>query len=146
MLTVHPDRVVAWLGRSHPGVEATETSRRIYEPEEVKELLELALLACDKLHDTHGTDLRNAVDATLQRFRGPRYEPVTIDELSAIKTAMVSGRYGIATHSGHWYKCVNGHPVRFCGGCPRPSIIFPQCLDTTFITSCDLGNILTTVL
>jgi hypothetical protein len=41
-----------------------------------------------------------------------RYEVVTPEELAAIKQAMVSGPAGIATHSGHWYNCVNGHPVR----------------------------------
>lgn len=24
---------------------------------------------------------------------------------------MVSGHRGIATHSGHWWNCMNGHPV-----------------------------------
>jgi hypothetical protein len=36
------------------------------------------------------------------------YEEVSPEELAAIKAAMVSG---IATHSGHWYNCENGHPV-----------------------------------
>jgi hypothetical protein len=39
------------------------------------------------------------------------YEKVTADELAAIKAAMVGGPGGIATHSGHWYNCQNGHPV-----------------------------------
>jgi hypothetical protein len=42
------------------------------------------------------------------------YEAVSGEELESIKKAMVSGRGGIATHSGHWYKCVNGHPVSHC--------------------------------
>ncbi|KAK8016928.1 hypothetical protein PG993_015117 [Apiospora rasikravindrae] len=48
----------------------------------------------------------------LQRlFEKERYEIVTPEELASIKAAMVSGRGGIATHSGHWYKCRNGHIV-----------------------------------
>jgi hypothetical protein len=39
------------------------------------------------------------------------YEVVTPEELAVIKAAMVSGPRGIATHSGHWYNCANGHPV-----------------------------------
>ena len=40
-----------------------------------------------------------------------RYEAVTPAEIAAIKKAMVTGPDGFATHSGRWYKCVNGHPV-----------------------------------
>lgn len=39
------------------------------------------------------------------------YEEVTEEEIEAIKRAMLGGRGGIASHSGHWYNCVNGHPV-----------------------------------
>ncbi|KAJ5520817.1 hypothetical protein N7463_001270 [Penicillium fimorum] len=46
----------------------------------------------------------------IRLYEGPRYETVTLEELQSIKTAMVSGRGGIASHSGHWYNCVNGHP------------------------------------
>ncbi|KAK3365076.1 hypothetical protein B0T24DRAFT_511308, partial [Lasiosphaeria ovina] len=47
-----------------------------------------------------------------QRLLGKEwYEPVTTKELEAIKSAMVSGPRGISTHSGHWYKCQNGHVV-----------------------------------
>jgi hypothetical protein len=40
------------------------------------------------------------------------YQEVTKEEVEAIKRAMLSGPRGMATHSGHWYKCENGHPVR----------------------------------
>ena len=43
------------------------------------------------------------------------YEDVTAEELDAVKAAMVSGPQGINTHSGHWYNCVNGHPVGLNG-------------------------------
>ena len=40
------------------------------------------------------------------------YEKVTVEELTAVKEAMVNaGSLGIMTHSGHWYNCINGHPV-----------------------------------
>ncbi|KAJ5186321.1 hypothetical protein N7449_011085 [Penicillium cf. viridicatum] len=61
-------------------------------------------------------------------YEGPRYETVTLEELQSIKTAMVSGRGGIATHSGHWYNCVNGHPFAIgeCG-MPMEQARCPEC-------------------
>lgn len=56
--------------------------------------------------------LQDAVQAMLRLYEGPRYEAVTSEELAAIKSAMVSGAGGLSTHSGHWYNCENGHPVR----------------------------------
>jgi hypothetical protein len=55
--------------------------------------------------------LRSAVDECIRLMRGPWYEKVTTEEIAAIKSALVSGSMGIATHSGHWYNCKNGHPV-----------------------------------
>jgi hypothetical protein len=55
--------------------------------------------------------LRGAVEESRSLLRKEWYEEVTAEEVSAIKSAMVSGREGIATHSGHWYNCENGHPV-----------------------------------
>ena len=57
--------------------------------------------------------LLQAVNASLELLQKERYEEVTAEELEAVKKAMVSGPRGIATHSGHWYNCVNGHPVHF---------------------------------
>lgn len=56
-------------------------------------------------------NLRIAVDESIKLLRREWYEEVSAEELAAIKAAMVSGRGGIATHSGHWYHCANGHPV-----------------------------------
>jgi len=60
--------------------------------------------------------------------RGQWYEKVTDEELAAIKLAMVSGPRGIATHSGHWYNCVNGHPFAI-GECGMPMELArcPEC-------------------
>ena len=76
----------------------------------VREKLADAASLCNGLPDAE--ELRGAVDATIRLFEGSRYEEITADELEAVKRAMVSGHDGMATHSGHWYNCANGHPVR----------------------------------
>ncbi len=58
-----------------------------------------------------GSEYQAELAETLRLFEGPRYETVTPEEIAAIKAAMVSGPGGIATHSGHWYTCRNGHSV-----------------------------------
>lgn len=57
--------------------------------------------------------LKMAAEQSIKLLRDKWYEAVTSEELASIKRAMVSGPGGIATHSGHWYNCANGHPVRF---------------------------------
>ena len=52
-----------------------------------------------------------AIEKALIMLDDERYERVSEEEMQAIKKAMLSGSQGIATHSGHWYNCVNGHPV-----------------------------------
>jgi hypothetical protein len=74
-------------------------------------LLAQALALCDTFPG--GKDYRAEVEETMRLFAGPRYESVTPDEIAAVKAAMVSGAGGLATHSGHWYTCRNGHPVSF---------------------------------
>lgn len=55
--------------------------------------------------------LLEAVESSKKLLGREFYEEVSAEELESIKRAMVTGRGGIATHSGHWYNCVNGHPV-----------------------------------
>jgi hypothetical protein len=55
--------------------------------------------------------LRKDIEAAQRVLGREWYEPVTAEELEAVKGAMVSGPGGIFTHSGHWYKCQNGHTV-----------------------------------
>lgn len=55
--------------------------------------------------------LRSAVEVSRKQLGREWYEIVTAEELSTVKMAMISGSGGIATHSGHWYNCGNGHPV-----------------------------------
>ncbi|KAK4182162.1 P-loop containing nucleoside triphosphate hydrolase protein [Podospora australis] len=85
--------------------------------EAAKKLLEEALALCDSFDG--GVDFRSEVEQTLRLFEGPRYEEVTPEEIAAIKSAMIRGRGGIATHSGHWYNCENGHPFAI-GECGMP--------------------------
>lgn len=56
--------------------------------------------------------LSQAVEEVLKLMQSEWHEAVTNEELESIKKAMVSGPKGIASHSGHWYNCANGHPVR----------------------------------
>ncbi|KAJ4354192.1 uncharacterized protein N0V89_005926 [Didymosphaeria variabile] len=87
---------------------------------EAKVLLETALESC-KLPFQNADKLAMAVEESLELLRRSRYEDVTAEELAMIKTAMVSGSRGIASHSGHWYNCVNGHPFAIgeCVGVTR---------------------------
>ncbi|KAK6860594.1 hypothetical protein PG995_004230 [Apiospora arundinis] len=73
-------------------------------------------------------ELLVAVQGLQRLFEKERYEIVTTDELASIKAAMVSGRGGIATHSGHWYKCRNGH-IFAIGECGMPMELArcPEC-------------------
>ena len=75
-----------------------------------RELLEDALDLCKKPFQ-NSEQLKNAVQDSIALMQEERYEEVTVEELIAIKKAMVSGPGGMMTHSGHWYNCVNGHPV-----------------------------------
>lgn len=79
--------------------------------EKARTLLKKAELMCQA--SFHGAkELMVDVSKMVKLLRSPWYEAVTPDELAAIKAAMLGGRDGIATHSGHWYQCQNGHPVR----------------------------------
>ncbi|KAF1840898.1 uncharacterized protein K460DRAFT_194232 [Cucurbitaria berberidis CBS 394.84] len=84
-------------------------------------LLEKAAKLCEQ--PFQGADvLEKAVEQAARLLGKEWYEKVSDEEIKAIKKAMVSGSRGIATHSGHWYNCVNGHPVRF----PLIAVIFPR--------------------
>jgi hypothetical protein len=68
-----------------------------------EELCELKFQGADTLRDTI---------EHMSRLLGKEwYEAVTPGELAAIKIAMVTGYRAMATNSGHWYNCENGHPV-----------------------------------
>jgi hypothetical protein len=73
-------------------------------------------------------ELAHAVEHASRLLGKEFYEEVSKEEIDAIKQAMVSGRGGIATHSGHWYDCENGHPFAV-GECGMPMQIArcPEC-------------------
>jgi hypothetical protein len=73
-------------------------------------------------------ELAQAVEQAARLLGKEFYEEVSKEEIEAIKKAMVSGRGGIATHSGHWYDCENGHPFAI-GECGMPMQLArcPEC-------------------
>ncbi len=75
-----------------------------------KELLVRAKELCAQPFQ-NADNLAIAVDESLKLLRKSWYEEVTSEELAAIKRAMIGVSGGFATHSGHWYNCVRGHPV-----------------------------------
>ncbi|KAJ5938042.1 hypothetical protein N7454_004384 [Penicillium verhagenii] len=111
-------QLVAWYHRTHPGVTKDKADLQgkltgLETPEErteiTRKLLNDALELCERLGNC--PELQDKVQEMARLCEGPRYETVTLEELKSIKTAMLNGRGGIATHSGHWYNCANGHPV-----------------------------------
>lgn len=95
--------------------------------EKAREILEQALKLCDASFE--GLDeLKQDVERWLTIFARDRFEEVTKEEIESIKKAMVSGSGGLATHSGHWYKCQNGHffAIGECG-MPMELARCPEC-------------------
>ncbi|KAL8688726.1 MAG: hypothetical protein Q9218_005433 [Villophora microphyllina] len=98
----------AFQGYSHSlETQIEEASRHV---KTAKALLEKASDLCTQAFE-NAANLRRAVEESLKQLGKEWYEPVTTEEIETIKKAMVSGRTGIATHSGHWYNCANGHPA-----------------------------------
>jgi hypothetical protein len=92
-----------------------------------KALLTQAVKLCESSFRDRDT-LRQGIATATKMMNKEFYEAVSKEELEAIKKAMVSGPGGIATHSGHWYKCVNGHPFAI-GECGMPMQLAkcPEC-------------------
>ena len=58
----------------------------------------------------HNADtLLKAVEECMKLLGREWYEEVSGEEIAGIKKAMLGT--DLATHSGHWYNCANGHPV-----------------------------------
>ncbi|KAM0136661.1 hypothetical protein ACHAP3_004408 [Botrytis cinerea] len=95
--------------------------------EKAKRLLDEAKALC-KEGFQNADSLLAAVENSIKYLSREWYEEVTKEELDAIKNAMVSGRGGIATHSGHWYECKKGHPFAIgeCG-MPMEEARCPEC-------------------
>jgi len=100
--------------KTAPKKEQSDDGRQRFET--ARRLLSDALILAKGLPNCK--DLVKAVQSTLGLFV-ERYEEITPEELAAIKSAMVGGSGGLATHSGHWYNCVNGHPFAI-GECGMP--------------------------
>ncbi|KAL6719450.1 hypothetical protein ACLMJK_003690 [Lecanora helva] len=92
-----------------------------------KDLLEKAKALCTKQFQ-NSDQLGSAAEESIKLLGKEWYEEVTPEEITAIKSAMVSGPRGIATHSGHWYNCANGHPFAIgeCG-MPMQEARCPEC-------------------
>jgi hypothetical protein len=90
-----------------------------------KLLLDNAKQLCTRAFRDRDT-LLQAISSSRKLLDREFYEEISAEEMALIKQAMVSGRNGIATHSGHWYKCVNGHPVSLL---PRFKV---SCRDANF--------------
>ncbi|KAJ5559577.1 hypothetical protein N7513_001976 [Penicillium frequentans] len=119
----HPAKATSDLNLKEAGANSGKLENRT---ETIRDLLTTALKLCDGLGNC--PELQEQVQEMTRLYEGPRYETVTLAELESIKTAMVSGRRGIATHSGHWYNCVNGHPFAIgeCG-MPMEQARCPEC-------------------
>jgi hypothetical protein len=97
----------SYIVSNDPNSAISESSKRI---QGARELLQGAKVLCDTGFQNAGP-LRKIVRNLQKLLSKEWYEPVSAEELAGIKAAMVNGRGGIATHSGHWYNCRNGHPV-----------------------------------
>jgi hypothetical protein len=93
-------------------MKAEDVSKAQQYRETAKQLLKKAAKLCEQPFKD-AKKLAQAVEKSEELLGKEFYAEVTKEEIEAIKKAMVSGAGGIATHSGHWYKCVNGHPVSF---------------------------------
>lgn len=106
---LHYARIVQLFGSSGLADDEAQLRAKPYR-NTANELLQKAEQLCEHKFRDRDTLLKAIVRATKMMSR-EFYEAVSKEELEAIKNAMVSGQGGIATHSGHWYNCVNGHPV-----------------------------------
>ncbi|KAK5204477.1 hypothetical protein LTR72_012560, partial [Exophiala xenobiotica] len=77
--------------------------------QDARDLLEKAMDLCN-LPFQNADQLRAAAEESVKLLRREWYEELSPEELASIKQAMVTGPGGFATHSGHWYNCVKGHP------------------------------------
>ncbi|APA10158.1 hypothetical protein sscle_06g049280 [Sclerotinia sclerotiorum 1980 UF-70] len=118
---------IARLYDSYTRSISSQTTKKTSEIQKAKDLLEEARNLCSQGFQ-NADSLLTAVEESIKFLRREWYEEVTKEELDAIKKAMVSGRGGIATHSGHWYECENGHPFAI-GECGMPMQLArcPEC-------------------
>ncbi|KAF5240849.1 hypothetical protein FAUST_4149 [Fusarium austroamericanum] len=104
----------AWTAK--PEARSKSARKESVRIKAARELLPIAVDCCSKLGDNDV--LKKRVGDMVELYE-PRHEEVTPEELASIRSAMVTGPHGMATHSGHWYNCVNGHPFAI-GECGMP--------------------------
>lgn len=107
--TLYYSRIAQLFGSSTLITNAQREKAKAYR-QTAKDLLTQAEQLCKKSFRDRDTLLEAIVHA-LKMLGREFYEPVSQEEIDQIKRAMVSGYGGMATHSGHWYDCENGHPV-----------------------------------
>jgi len=71
--------------------------------------------------------LQVEIEKSLRLFE-ERYKATTPEEIEMIKVAMVSGSESISTHSGHWYKCSQGHIVSLLNTLSPTCVEYRICL------------------
>ncbi|KAM3486345.1 hypothetical protein MY8738_000561 [Beauveria namnaoensis] len=101
---------MARMYQSCSSLDDADKAQAIGFVEDAKTNLEKASLLCEQPFQ-YAEKLKEAVEDTIRLLQREWYEPVSPEEIAAIKEAMLTGRSGLATHSGHWYNCVNGHPL-----------------------------------
>ncbi|KAF4952284.1 hypothetical protein FSARC_12690 [Fusarium sarcochroum] len=121
-------RLLYWFRNSELGQNKERSLNAITaadQSESAIALLNAALVLCSKLSD--GEELKQKIQEAMGLF-DDGHEDITPEELASIKSAMVSGSGGMATNSGHWYNCVNGHPFAIgeCG-MPMETARCPEC-------------------
>ncbi|KAF2856036.1 hypothetical protein T440DRAFT_96542 [Plenodomus tracheiphilus IPT5] len=124
--TLYYARIAQLFGSSGLADETDRARAKAYR-DTAKELLEQADKLCENNFRDRDT-LLQAIGHATKMLSKEFYETVSKEEMYMIKKAMVSGRGGIATHSGHWYNCVNGHPFAV-GECGMPMQLArcPEC-------------------
>ncbi|KAM3486416.1 hypothetical protein MY8738_000632 [Beauveria namnaoensis] len=118
---------MARMYQSCSSLDDADKAQAIGFVEDAKTNLEKASLLCEQPFQ-YAEKLKEAVEDTIRLLQREWYEPVSPEEIAAIKEAMLTGRSGLATHSGHWYNCVNGHPFAIgeCG-MPMEQARCPEC-------------------
>ncbi|KAF4457780.1 hypothetical protein F53441_353 [Fusarium austroafricanum] len=120
-------QLATWRVQTNDGAAASNpgdhSTKKYYN--RAKAFLTEAKFHCEKVGNSDM--LKERIREMLRLFE-PQYNNVTPEELASIKSAMVCGRQGINTHSGHWYNCENGHPFAI-GECGMPMEVArcPEC-------------------
>ncbi|WXC40389.1 hypothetical protein QX201_000227 [Fusarium graminearum] len=92
----------AWTAK--PEARSKSARKESMRIKAARELLPIAVDCCSKLGDNDV--LKKRVGDMVELYE-PRHEEVTPEELASIRSAMVTGPHGMATHSGHCLRSEN---------------------------------------